>query len=240
MNRCVLFLCFSMLFGCSGLREPVPVPAAAVVPSDPIAVVRNGGDRVTSLRATFLASVHRGDALERARGVLLVSKPDRFRLRLSSLFGFTILDYLSSKGDDRLWLASADRILLGDEIAESASFSPDAVRWIFLRERGDPRSECEEAEGGDDAMVECRNAEGRVTYRGYVQRSSSLLEREVLLDDGPRLTVVYGDYRPTSGVRLPYSIEWTEAASGARVEIQVDRYEVDPWLADELFAPAER
>jgi hypothetical protein len=196
-----------LLLGC-GARQTPSRQVDTTVPNDPLTVVRNGGDPVTSLRATFLASVRRGDSIERARGVLLVSKPDRFRLRLSSLFGFTIFDYLSDAGDDRLWLASADRILVGDEISRAASFSPDAIRWIFLRQRGRLQSSCREREAGDDALVECTDDHGDLRYRGYVQRASGLLLREVVLDEAqPRLTVAYADYRPTADVRLPYSIE---------------------------------
>jgi outer membrane lipoprotein-sorting protein len=233
-----IWLCTVLLVGCGAAPTPSPEPFA-VVPADPTTVVRNGGDPVTSLRATFLARVRTGDGVESARGVLLVSKPDRFRMRLSSLFGLTILDYLSNSDDDRLWLASADRILVGDEIARSAAFSPDAVRWIFLRHRRLQQS-CVEINGGDDAVVECTDGPGRVIYRGYVQRSSGLLQREIMFDERPQLTVTYGDYRVTEGVRLPYSIEWIEAASGVRVRIEVSRYEVAPRLSDELFAPAGR
>jgi hypothetical protein len=235
--RHAILLGFCILFGCRGVREPSP-RAVAAVPADPITVVRNGGDPVSSLRATFVASVRRGDSLERARGVLLVSKPDRFRLRLSSLFGFTILDYLSNAGHDRLWLASADRVLVGDEISRSASFSPEAVRWIFLRQREGLDGGCFAKGSGDEALVECTDDRGAVHYRGYVQRASGLLQREVVLgDDKPRLSVAYSDFRSSSGVRLPYSIDWTEASSGARVEIEVDRYEVDPSFTPNSFTP---
>jgi hypothetical protein len=212
-----------------------------VTTKDPLAVVRDGGDGATSLRATFLARMRRGDSTERARGVLLVRKPDRFRLRLSSLFGLTILDYVSNAGDDRLWLASEERVLAGDEIARSASFSPAAVRLIFLRKLGVWQRDCREGVEPDEAVVECMDERGRVHYRGYVERTSGLLRREIVLDEEqPRLTVAYGDYRPASGLRLPYAIEWSEISSGARVEIEIDRYEVDPPLRDELFAPAQR
>jgi len=205
---------------------------------DPITVVRNGGDRVSSLRATFVASVRHGDSTERVSGVLLMSKPDRFRMRLSSLFGFTVLDYLSNAGDDRLWLASADRMLVGDEISRSGSFSPDSVRWIFLRQRDALPDECTESEQGDKAMVDCRDADGSRTYVGYVRRESGLLQSEILFEhDDRRLSIEYGDFRSTGGVRLPYSIGWLDGRSGITVDIDIDQYDVDPQLPAELFAP---
>lgn len=218
---------------------PVAPPAFVPADRDALDVVRDGGDTVSSLRATFVARVERGDQSERARGVLLVSKPQRFRLRLSSLFGFTILDYISDAGDDRLWLAAADRILAGDEISRAGLFSSDSARWIFLRERGLLSGGCREVAGETETVVECR-AGGTVSYRGYVDNHSRLLTREVVFADGaPELTIHYRDHRATQGVRLPYGIEWIEEAKGTRVEIEIDRYEVNPVLSAAVFAPLQ-
>lgn len=234
----VIFACLCLLVGCEVVRQSGQEPMVAPGPIDPITVVRNGGDRVSSLRATFAASVRRGDSTERVRGVLLMSKPDRFRMRLSSLFGFTVLDYLSNAGDDRLWLASAEKTLVGDEISQSGSFSPDSVRWIFLRQRDALPGECTEGGHDSDAVVDCRDADGVRTYVGYVRRDSGLLGSEVLFEHGERrVSIEYDDFRPTGGVRLPYSISWLDALSGAVVDIAIDRYEVDPQLAVGLFAP---
>jgi hypothetical protein len=52
-------------------------------------------EQVRSLRARF-SSVARTSGVERAAdGVLLIAKPDRFRLRLMLPFGITVFDYLN-------------------------------------------------------------------------------------------------------------------------------------------------
>lgn len=237
MTRRGLLIACCFLAGCGASHPVPPVESPVGSPADALSVVRNGGDPVSSLRATFTARVHRGDSNQRANGVLLVQKPDRVRLRLSSPLGFTILDYTSNGGSDRLWLASEDRTLSGDELTSTTSFSPDAVRWIFLR--GDRFGEdCRERDAPEWIIVECGDQSGAPRYRGYVQRDSRLLLREVILDgDEPRLTVVYADYRPTAGVRVPYSIEWTETKLSTRVTIDIDSYEVNPELPVRLFTP---
>jgi hypothetical protein len=168
----------------------------------------------------------------------LVSKPERFRLRLSSIFGFTILDYLSDAGAERLWLLSEDRVLVGEEISQAGFFSADAVRWIFLRQGSRFEQRCRQRGAGHETLVACRDQQGRLAYRGYVENGTLLLVREEILGPGgPTLRIAYSDHRVTQGVRLPYRIEWTEDATGAHVEIDIDRYEVDPRLSSEMFAP---
>jgi len=236
MKRRHSLLVMSLILGCAGER-PALVPEGLTTPRDALAVVRTGGDPVSSLRATFTARVQRNDTAERVRGVLLVRRPDRFRMRLSSLLGFTILDYTLDGEADRLWLAGRDEVLSGAEIPAGMSLSPEAVRWIFLR--ADERLErgCHETAADGTALVECADDAGIPLYRGYVQRSSGLLEREIVFEENAaRLTVSYGDYRPTAGVRLPYSIEWIEAEPLTRVVIDIDTYEVNPDLPAPLFA----
>jgi len=236
MKRPTLLSLSCLLVACASGRDPAR--SLRPVEANPFEVVRRGGDALTSFRAQFVSTMTRGDVSERARGVLLVSKPERFRLRLSSLLGFTILDYTSDAGNDRLWLASENRALEGEEISRSGWFSTESVRWIFLREDTGFQRDCRQLAAGVETMVECRDERGGVAYRGYVDNGSNLLFRETVFDGAtPRLTVEYRDYRAVQGVRLPYKIEWTEGANGVRVEIDVDRYEVDATLPPHLFAP---
>lgn len=158
-------------------------------------------------------------------------------MRLASPLGFTVLDYTIDGGEERLWLASEGRVVGGDELASVASFSPDAVRWIFLRQ-GHLDSHCRQRPAGEEITVECGTAVG-AEYRGHVQSGSGLLLREVVLREGePLLTVRYGNYRVVGSVRLPHSIVWAEPRSGTRVDIEIRAYEVNPELPEELFAPS--
>jgi hypothetical protein len=236
MIRRDLLVIGCLLSACGATRPPAAEPAPTIPVADAVSVVRNGGDPVSSLRATFTARMSRGDASQSARGVLLVQRPDRVRLRISSPLGLTILDYTSDRGSDRLWLASESRTLSGDELASATSFSPETVRWIFLRGESDGR--CTENEMEQWIVVECGDESGAPRYRGYVQPDLRLLRREELLEAGrPRLTVEYAEHRATAGVRLPYSIVWTEAAPETRVVIDIDAYEVNVDLSPALFVP---
>jgi hypothetical protein len=236
MSKRASSLILTLLLGCAVERQ-APAPPPPGPSRDALAVVRDGGDPVSSLRATFTARVERGDTTERARGVLLVRRPDRFRMRLSSLLGFTILDYTVEGDRQRLWLAGRKEVLSGSEIPAATSLSPAAVRWIFLRNDARLDHGCEERAAGSAILVECRDEGGVPVYRGYVRTSSGLLEREIVYEgQAPRLTVSYDDFRPIGGARLPHSIEWLEASTLTRVVIEVQRYEVNPDLPGPLFA----
>src|SRR4029077_17363035 len=97
-----------------------------------LAALRAEEDRVHSLRARF-SSVTRMPGAERsADGVLLVAKPDRFRLRLMLPFGLTVFDYLNVGDHSWMTLPLADPQQRA-HAQEFAPFSRDDLGQAFLR-----------------------------------------------------------------------------------------------------------
>src|SRR5574340_57689 len=76
-------------------RRQAPAAPAPLSPAAALAVVEQREAAIHTLRARFTAHSRRGDDTHAADGVLLVKKPDRFRLRLMLPLGLTIFDYVS-------------------------------------------------------------------------------------------------------------------------------------------------
>src|SRR5215470_15649499 len=132
---CVLLLSIVGVAGCAlPPAQLPPVPASVEPPSDPATVyatVRQREEAIRTLRAQFSAVVHQGTSERRADGVLLVKKPDRFRMRLLSPFGLTVFDYTSWDAHARMELPLEGKRLDDDEIARAAPFSPADLRPAF-------------------------------------------------------------------------------------------------------------
>jgi outer membrane lipoprotein-sorting protein len=89
----VVLACFG---ACTPVRAPAPPTLATTDPAEVLAIVRSREDEIRTLRATFETSTRQDEKLVRTiDGVLLVRKPDAFRLRLSTPLGLTAFDYLS-------------------------------------------------------------------------------------------------------------------------------------------------
>src|SRR5262245_3525549 len=151
---CLSMLVITIVAGCAA--KPAPPVALPADPSARLAAVQAQESRVRTLRARF-SSVTRLPGGEReADGVLLVAKPDRFRLRLMLPFGFTVFDYLNV--GEQTWMAlpladAAQRNRMG----EFAPFSREDLGQAFLRGVHAFPGQCDAAQAAaGDVAVTCR------------------------------------------------------------------------------------
>ena len=235
MRRASLFLCACAVAACAGQPPPRPVAPLPAAPELRLAAVRTQEDQIRSLRARF-RSVTRLPGTERsADGVLLVAKPDRFRLRLMLPLGLTVFDLLSV--GDQTWIA----LPLADSTQRQrddafAAFSRDDLGATFLRGAYAFPGTCVAAAGSDDEVL-VRCAVDGVTRRTLRIGSAGIIEETSFEAGEPRLRVRYADYRTVGGVSVPFRITLEYPQRQQTVDIAIEDYEVNPALSAAAFAP---
>ena len=210
--------------------------------ADPAAVyaaVRRAEDSVQTMRARFSATVHQGDNVRQADGVLVVKKPDRFRMRLLSPFGLTVFDYTSWDGHARMELPLEGKRLSDSEITAESAFTPGDLRQAFLRAGAAFPGRCTPRAAAAETIVECRDAEGTLLRVLHIEQRTQTITEEVSFASGvPHLTMQYDDYRAVGAALLPFAIHLSYPERQVTLAISVRNYEVNPALADELFSCA--
>ncbi|HVO28227.1 MAG TPA: DUF4292 domain-containing protein [Candidatus Margulisiibacteriota bacterium] len=226
----------AFLAACSARVAEPPAADTERTPEAAYAAVRQQEAAIRTLRARFRAAVRRGTETRIADGVLVVKKPDRFRLRLLSPFGLTVFDYTSSDAHDRMELPLEGKLFRDAEIADHALFSPAAMREAFLGSpAGDPKR-CTVQGGSRETVVDCRDQEGALARLMRIQTSTGRVEQRVRMQSGQaELVMEFADYRRVEGVELPFNISLTYPAKEMHLDITVRSYEVNPSLPDSLF-----
>ncbi len=219
-----------------------PPPAVSRSDTDPAAVyaaVRRDEGRVRALRARFSVRVHRGDEIRDAYGVLLVKKPDQFRVRLLSAFGLTVFDYVSRASHAQMSLPLEGKRFLDAEITDKTAFSPADMRQAFLRgSDAFPGSCSAQAEQGE-TVVTCKDPSDRVLRLIRIAPGTSTIRQEIsFVSAQPQLVMQFGDHRPVDGLELPFAIELSYPERMVHLSITVRSYEVNPTLPDSLFDDA--
>jgi hypothetical protein len=236
-------LCVLWMSACAARVSAPPASVPPALTGDPAAVyvaVRRHEESVRSIRARFSAVVYRTGEERRAEGVLLVKKPDRFRMRLLSPFGFTVFDYTSWGGHARMHLPLEGKELADDEIANQSAFSPADWRAAFLRADAAFPGECTPQAGAAETVVECRDAHGDLLREIRIETRTQAVSHEVSFAAGrPHLIAQFDDYRMVDTVLLPFAIELIYPERAVRMQIAVRGYEVNPQLADNLFDPPD-
>lgn len=239
-TRSITILCSALMASCA---SRVAAPAAVetgLTPDAVYAAVRRQEAEVQTLRARFSARVVRTGQARRADGVLLVKKPDRFRLRLLSPFGLTVFDYTSWDSHDRMLLPLEGKQFSDAEIAEHSPFSPADMRAVFLGAADDGGAHCNAQGGGTETVVDCRHPDGAPARLIRIQTASRTVAQEIRLVAGqPQVIMQFGDYRPVESVQLPFKIDLTYPDKGVHLEIAVRSYEMNPSLPDSLFDAPE-
>lgn len=201
-------------------------------PAARLTALRAREDEIRTLRVRFDAEV--SDAAGESRsagGVLLVAKPDRFRLRLVLPFGLTAFDYL--RAGQQSWVTLP---LASGRHSNAAPFAGGDLEQVFLRGPAAFPGECAAAAaGGDLVWVSC--GDGEMLRRTLLVGRDGVIEETAYEDDVPVLRIRYGDYRAAGDTVLPFRIAVDDVPAGRTVDIAVERYEVNLPLADDLFAP---
>ena len=227
-----------LLLALSGCPRAAQAPAARL-PSSPdarLAAVRAREDQVQTLRARFSSVTRVGEEERHTDGVLLVAKPDRFRMRLMLPFGFTVFDYLNVGEQTWMTLPLADA-QQRERAGAFAPFSRQDLAEAFLRGPYAFPGECTPAPAaGDTVWVSCHVA--GALRRTYLIGADGIAEETSYDGDAPRMHIAYTDYRAAGGTTLPFRITLDYPQRQQSVDITIDRYEVNPSLSDDLFAPA--
>ncbi len=224
--------------GCTAPHRVLP----PLPQSDPVRVletVREREDRVVSLRARFTADTRREEERHSAQGVLLVKKPDRFRLRMMLPFGLTVFDYVSVGEHAQLALPLEGHVIDGPPQGPYVAFSQDDLGQAFLRGPHAFPGTC--TPDGTEALaivVWCRAPSGVTLRQIRIDAQTGTIREEASYADGqPRMVIFYDDYRDVDESSLPYRIRLLYPAQNLQLDIAIQRYEVNPRLGDELFQP---
>lgn len=201
-------------------------------------VVREREDEIRTLRATFEATTRRGDEpLRTVDGILLVRKPDDFRLRLTMSLGLTVFDYLR-RADGVHIVYPLNRHDEGTPHEAFLPFSEQDLAQIFIRgERAFP-GECAGEMRADELVVDCRDPARALRREIVIDPGTGRIREERSYRDGElRLLLRNDDYRSTDSADMPYHIVLAYPGTQLQVEIHIYRYEVNPALDERLFEP---
>jgi hypothetical protein len=229
-----------LLAACHAHVVAPPTGELDVSPQAVYAAVRKQAAAVQALRARFTARVDRASEVRRADGVLLVKKPDRFRLRLLSPFGLTVFDYTSWDTHDRMQLPLEGKQFADAEIAAHSLFSPADMRAVFLGPADGTATRCTAIGGSTETVVDCRDPGGALSRLIRIQSVTRRVEQEIQMVAGqPQVVMQYGDYRAVKSVELPFAIDLTYPEKGVHLAISVRSYDLNPNLPDSLFEPPQ-
>lgn len=236
--RRVIALGLPLLAACAAPHKPAPIVSRG--PAAVFSAVRAREDRIASLRARFTAESRRAQERHTTDGVLLVQKPNRFRLRMMLPFGLTVFDYVQSDDRVQLSLPLQGRVVSGTPPSDLMPFSQADLAEAFLRGPAAFPGTCA-AEGNAPAqiVVLCRDRSGALLRRIRIDRATATIDEETTYQEGlPSLVLRYGDYRHVDDTELPFRIEMLYPERDLSLAIKIDRYEVNPALPDRLFQPA--
>ena len=227
--------------GCTPRPRAAPV-APTLDPAAVFGAVRAREEQIATLRARFTADSRSGEERHSTSGVLLVKKPDRFRLRMMLPFGVTVFDYLRTGEHVQVSLPLQDRVLYDPPPDDSSAFSQADLGTAFLRGPDAFPGDCTpESAGTSSVAIVCRARSGTVLRRIVTDAPSATIRDETTYEaDAPHLVIGYDDYRPVQATSLPFHITMQYPGRAMRVEIVIQRYEVNPGLSDDLFQATAR
>lgn len=215
------------------ISPPPDAVAAKLTPAAAIAAIREHDAQVQTLRARFTATVRSPSQERRARGVVLVKKPDRLRLQLVSPLGLTVLNYALSGAHARMQLPLEDKTLVDAEITHSSVFSPSAFAPAFLHDHAISAAACDQHE--EKAQVECTQESAGMRRSLVIGLGPAVVLSETLVTADATLPLVYSDFRSVDGMLLPFRVTAVDATGATSMQIDIERYEINPPLNDALF-----
>jgi len=230
-----------LLAACSTAAPTLPaLPACGETPAEVLACARAREDAVASMRARFKATMQRDGESNATTGVLVVSKPDRFRLRLMLPFGLTVFDGVKNGTTLQMSLPLQGGTVQPGNGVPTPFLAAD-LEEAFLRGSYAFPGTCEAAreEEGDAVVVRCHDADGALRRVLHLDPTRATIRDEISYEAGAvRMTLRYDDYRPIApGIVMPYSIRLGQPTRRITLAIEIERYEINPSLPDALFQP---
>jgi hypothetical protein len=231
------------LLACSVDRPAEPPVLPRQVSADPdalLAAVRERESRIRTLRARFTARTSSEGEKRTSDGVLLVKKPNGFRLRLTMPLGLTVFDYVSWGEHSQVSLPLEDRIVSGPAADHFGPLSRQDLGQSFLRGPKVFPGACVGHDGNyqPGILFMCHDASGTLLRQILIDERTAAIIEETSYDHGePRMVLRFDDYRPVEGVYLPHRIALWYPRRLMSAEIAIQRYDVNPDLTDALFEP---
>jgi hypothetical protein len=221
------------------VQRPLPTTGTSDAASV-FALVQAREQAIVSLRTSFSARTRERDRTREADGVLLVQKPDRFRLRMMLSLGVTVFDYLTVGEQTQIAFPLEGRIVNGAPQGDWAAFSRDDLSQAFLRgERAFPGVCTPVAQDTELVVVTCHER-GRLQRRFLIEGRTATVREEISYTrEQPRLVIRFGDYRMVGSSPMPFRIELLYPERALVVEITVATTEVNPALEESLFRPLQ-
>lgn len=236
MRRAALALVSLLFAGCP--RAPTVLPperAGPTTKAEALAIVARRAADTETLRALFRVTVRRGETAETSRGALLLARPDRFRLQIFSFGVITVYDYTVNGDRFRVRSPLAGTMRTG-QTRELADLDPALRRYdlaaLFLGEEVGSGSTVREAR---DRFVIVSKNDGHERRIAVSKRTGAVVAETVRDGKGPVLRAEYRDARPVDGVPLPHEIAVEFPADGTRLEVEIQSYERNQPVDDELF-----
>jgi len=170
-------------------------------------------------------------------GVLLVRKPDDFRMRLTLPLGLTAFDYLRRADGVRI-VYPLDRNDGGTPREALLPFADEDLAPIFLRGAQAFPGDCAAALRSDQLVADCRDPSRALRREIVMAADSGRVREERSYRDGQlRVWLRNDDYRATGSADLPYRIILAYPGTNLRIEIRIHRYDVNPALGERMFEP---
>lgn len=236
--RVARFLPWGLALGLAGCTaRPAVAPSGALVGIDATAVfaaTRAREEQVRTLRVRFDARLEHQETSRSTSGVLVVEKPDRFRLRLLSPLGITVFDYVARGRRRRMVLATEGKVLDDEAIDRHAPFSPGALRAAFLRGADAYPGNCTPRPTSYGVHVECGAGDRTRRWLLIDPRTG-----DIDAEGDANVRLFFGEYDGFDGQRLPVRITVLDDVTGSRLTITVRQYEINPQLPAALFDPGE-
>ena len=232
------------LAACASPARRAPPPVVSATAAELLATVRAREAQLYSLRAHFTVVAEHADEHQQLNGVIVAARPDRARMRLMLPLGLTVFDYLRVGRD--AWVARP----LGPAEAPDGPSSALPLSAIALPLVSDPAgcaADCSRADPDPIGFwVRCYCVDPAQPDRLFPARfllirsaDAAIVEERRFAQGHPSATIRSNDYRLTDGVLLPFRLTMSYAGDARlSVTVAIDRYDVNPPLADELFLPA--
>jgi len=230
-----LFL-LALLAACGAEKTARLPELASADPAAVLQVVREREDAVRSLRSVFTAETTFEGRTRKVDGVLVVRKPDRFRLRLLTL-NLTVLDYLRVGKEVKAQVPIEEEENKAQR-AKYLALARDDFASAFLRgEYAFPAPCRAKTFDAESVQVTCGSLSDQTTSRVFViDAKTGFIRSEVsYLGAEPRMILQYAEYRPVGDGWLAHHIRMTHPREKRTMVITVSRHELNPALGDELF-----
>jgi outer membrane biogenesis lipoprotein LolB len=234
-----------MLAGCTP-RSPAPSAPAGAATGLPtaqqiFAALAHRREAIRSLRALARLSYASPEESRKAKQLVVAERPDRLRFEILSPFG-TVFVLTAADGSLAAWVRSESTVYRGTASPENLQRYvqvdlPVTTAVDILLATPPLHSDVESVVSNDGAAIELWQDGGDTVQVAWLTPTLEPLRYEQRADDGQvLLRATFGEYATIDGQRVPTQLGIELPPSQRRIEIALSETEVNPPLADAVFA----